>query len=317
MKTLSGAVWPAVAFLCLSGIYGCKKEQAASNSDPSGTSDPSVVDFTPDSAGRSAAVSDYQTNYLGTETSSIGWTGSSENCDPGDTPDDLKQKEVRRLNYFRRLSGLPAVTLNVTYSAKAQQAALMMKDNDALNHYPPTSWKCFTPDGQSAAANSNLTLGVAGTDAIDAYIQDAGVTTLGHRRWALFPSLTEVGTGDTDFTNALWVIGGFGTRPANPFSAYPGNGYIPLGLVYPVWSFSISAADFTGASVSVTDNTGNTYPVALSLTDNGYGDNTLGWTFQQNFSSNKRDLILHVTVSGVKVSGATHSYSYTVDIIAI
>jgi uncharacterized protein YkwD len=306
-----------MALLCLTGIYGCTKEQAASNPTSSATSDPSSAAFTPDSISRSVAVTDYQTNYLGSGISSVGWTGSSENCDPGTTPDITKQKEVQRLNYFRRLCSLPAVTLNSTYSAKAQQAALMMKDNSALNHYPPTSWKCFTPDGQTAAANSNLTLGVAGPDAIDAYISDDGVSTLGHRRWALFPSLTEVGSGDTDFTNALWVIGGFGTRPSNTFTAYPGNGYIPAPLVYTVWSFSVSAADFTGASVTVTDTAGTNYPVELSLIANGYGDNTLSWTFQQDLRGNKSDLILNVTVSGVKVSGATQRYNYTVDILAI
>lgn len=315
MKNPIQAVWPVVAFVCLAGTYGCKKELTSAASSSSDAT--SVVSFTPDSAGRSAAIADYQVNYLGSAVASVGWTGNSANCDPGDTPDSVKVKELQRLNYFRRLSGLPAASLNSTYSSKAQQAALMMKDNNALDHYPPSTWKCVTPDGQLAAASSNLSLGTAGPDAIDLYISDPGVTDLGHRRWALFPSLAQIGSGDTDFSNALWVIGGFGPRPSMAFSAYPGNGYIPAPLVYPVWSFSVSAADFTSASVNVTDASGKTYPVSLALTDTGYGDNTLAWSFQQGFSAIATDLQLNVTVSGVKVSGAERSYKYSVYIMAM
>ena len=127
-----------------------------------------------------------------------------------------------------------------------------------------------------------------------------------------------MGSGDTDFSNALWVIGGFGTRPAIDFSTYPGNGYIPAPLVFQVWSFSVSAADFSGAAVEVTDTQGNPYPVNLALTDTGYGDNTLAWTFQQSFKTLSKDLQLNVTVSGVKVAGQTPpTYTYSVYIMAM
>jgi hypothetical protein len=242
----------------------------------------------------------------------LGWTGHSDNCEAGDTPDSVKQKILQRLNYFRRLSGLPAASLNSEYSAKAQQAALMMKDNNALNHYPPSTWKCTTPDGQLAAANSNLALGTSGPGAIDLYINDAGENNLGHRRWALYPPLTQVGTGDTDFSNALWVIGGFGTRPSE-YSAYPGNGYIPAPLVYDTWSFSVSAADFSGASVQIVDQNGTNYPATTATTDNGYGDNTISWSLQNNPCRGlTSDLQLNVTVSGIKVGNQLFTYQYSV-----
>ena len=150
MRNLIPGLWAALALLCLAGTYGCTKEHSTSSTDPSAPGGNAYADsFTPDAAGRQAAVADYQKNYLGTTLSDIGWTGNSSNCDPGDTPDSVKEKEVQRLNYFRRLAGLPAVSLNSTYSAKAQQAALMMKDNNALDHYPPDSWKCVTPAGQA------------------------------------------------------------------------------------------------------------------------------------------------------------------------
>lgn len=316
MKNLRKAVWPALALYCLVGTYGCKKA-LTSSTEGSGTltGTTSQVTFVFSATARASALSDYQENYLGSAlaSSAIGWTGNTENCDPGTTPDSVKQKILQRLNYYRRLTGLPAVTMDSTYSAMAQQAALMMKSNNQLDHYPPLTWHCATSDGQLAAANSNLALGASGTSAIDLYISDAGVTDLGHRRWALFPSLTKVGTGDTDFSNALWVIGGFGTRPAIDFSAYPGPGYIPAPLVYDTWSISVYTGDFSAATVSVRDSVGNNYPVTTALTPTGYGDNTFSWSFAANVASALTgDLSLTVTVSGVKVGGQVKNYQYPV-----
>ncbi|UUZ48793.1 hypothetical protein LP420_40055 [Massilia sp. B-10] len=42
------------------------------------------------------------------------------------------------------------VTLNLTHSEMAQQAALMMEANNALSHSPPDGWKCKTADGTTA-----------------------------------------------------------------------------------------------------------------------------------------------------------------------
>jgi uncharacterized protein YkwD len=316
MRNYLQAVWPVAALYCLAGTYGCKKERispAADSYGQAGTT--SQVSFVPGTAARSAALSDYDVNYLGSSLTSaaIGWTGNTENCDPGTTPDSVKQRVLQRLNYFRRLTGLPPAAMDSTYSSMAQQAALMMKGNNALSHTPPLSWHCATPDGQLAAANSNLALGANGPGAIDLYIQDAGVTDLGHRRWVLYPSLVKVGTGDTDFSNALWVIGGFGTRPAIDFSAYPGNGYIPAPLVYDTWSISVYTGDFSAATVSVKDGNGNTYPATTSVTPAGYGDNTLSWSFPHNLGQGlQTDLQLTVSVSGVRVGGQEKNYQYTV-----
>jgi uncharacterized protein YkwD len=316
MKNWLTAARLVTAMYCLTSLTGCSKTLTSGTSVSSGTT--SVVAFTPDSTSRAAALSDYQVNYLGSNTDSIGWVGNSTTCTAGSTPNALKQKELQRLNYYRRICGLPAVDLDSVYSAQAQQAALIMRSNNALEHYPPANWSCLTEDGELGAAYSNLCIGTAGPGAIDLYINDLGVTDLGHRRWALFPALAKVGSGDTDFTNALYVIGGFGTRPDLPFTAYPSSGYIPLPLVYDVWSFSVSAADFSSASVSVSDTYGLSYPVNLALTATGYGDNTLSWTFENNFSQTQTsDLQLNVTVTGVKVAGKVMTYKYSVYMMAV
>ena len=140
---------------------------------------------------------------------------------------------------------------------------------------------------------------------------------LGHRRWILFPPLVQVGTGDTDNSNALYVIGAFGTRPSVNFTAYPGSGYIPAPLVYDTWSISITAADFSNATVEISDISGNDYPVKSTVLPNGYGDNSLSWSFTANTVTGlTTDLQLNVSVSGVKVSGQVKNYKYSVYIVA-
>ena len=270
-------------------------------------------------ASRTDALTDYENNYVGSSLGSTTWSGDVENCDAGATSAEDKTMTLQRLNYFRRLVGLPdEVTLVDSLDDKAQQAALMMKANNQLNHYPDETWHCFSPAGQLAAARSNLALGATGPDAVTAYIQDAGLTSVGHRRWILFPSLTKAGTGDTDCSNALWLIGDFGNRPSLPYVAYPGNGFIPSPLVFSYWSFSVEAADYSQASVKVTGPSGESRSVSVFAQENGCGDNTLVWNMNDlNTDTLSADRSFQVNIAHVLVGGQSKDYQYTVNIVAV
>lgn len=304
-----------LTYVSMAGITllpACTKSKLT-NGYPGSTS---LTDAQGQGASRAAALADYEANYLGSALDSVGWTGNTDNCDAGSTSQEAKDKLLQRLNYFRRLSGLPdSVVLNDSLNRKCQEAALMMESNNQLDHYPTPDWHCFTEDGQEAAAFSDLALGASGPGVIDLYIADAGVTDLGHRRWILFPPLVEAGTGDTRDANALWVIGNFGAPVAMPFVAYPGNGYIPAPLVFPTWSFAVSGADFSKATVRMTDSTGNVIPVSAYITAQGYGDNALAWN-PTNFNSTSltTDMLINVSVLGVHVQGVSKDYQYQVHI---
>src|SRR5690606_33288084 len=160
-------------------------------------------------------------------------------------------------------------------------------------------------DGAEAAGQSNLALGISGAAAVALYIADpgAGNTALGHRRWILYPRQTEMGSGSTDRSNALWVIGAFGSRPPDPeFVAWPPDGFVPFDLVYPRWSFSVNTGSTVSmASASVT-MTRNGSPVSLTLLPNatGYGDNTLAWEpAGLTFTAGAPDQVVSVMVQGV------------------
>ena len=202
-----------------------------------------------------------------TEDSDVAWTGDEPSCNAGSVPQSTMDKMFTRIEYFRRAVGLNnTVSENETKSEKAQEAALMMKANGTLDHFPPDTWKCYTDSGSEGAGKSLLTQ-TRNAEAVDSYMRDAGASNgpVGHRRWLLYPRLQEIGIGNTNNTNAIWVIGDAGAIPADApeFISWPPEGYAPKQLAYPRWSFSIAGADFTDATVTMNDQ--NNQTVGLSI----------------------------------------------------
>lgn len=300
-------------------------ERASNESSPPATS----VDVT----SRAAVRAFYSTNYdrLAVDSS---WTGSVAGCTPGTTSAAFKEEVKTRINFFRLMAGVPAITgFTGEYNTKAQAAALMMSANNRLSHFPDTAWTCYSVAGAEAAGSSNLSLGAFGPNAISGQFQDSGAnnTFLGHRRWILFPKTQNMGTGDVPFngnnnaSNALWVFDAnqLPTRPAtrDPFVAWPPNGFVPYQVVFQRWSFSYPDADFTNATVTVSSG-GNTLAATIinpagGNPNNGYGENTLAWTLPgvSSFQPTGGDVIYSVTVGNVLINGVPQQFQYTVRVI--
>jgi len=247
----------------------------------------------------------------------IAWSGSTTGCAAGTTSAAHQTATLRTVNWYRRFVGLTPVTFDPTYSAKAQQAALMMQANNDLNHFPPGTWACYTTDGAQAAGSSNLALGTRnGPDAINLYIHDPGAdnTEVGHRRWVLDPQRVSMGSGTTATANALWVFGAAQALPSTPaVVAWPADGYFPNELEPGGrWSLSVPGADFGAASVTVTDSASDTYATTIHPVANGYGQNTLVWQVEGlNHGDGDGDRDFFVTVTGIS-GWIQSSYSYTV-----
>lgn len=260
-----------------------------------------------------------------------GWTGSINPPVAGTTTATFKDAVLLRINALRALAGVPAtVTFDPTYSAKAQQAALMMSANSALSHNPPTNWIGYTADGAEAAGKSNLAIGEYGPHAITyGYIGDSGGNNaaVGHRRWILYPQTQLMGTGDVPASgnyypaNATWILDSHATdpRPATRTSyvAWPAAGWFPAPLIFPRWSFSYPGANFSGASVTMTRD-GAPVAVQLEPLATGLGENTLVWVYGGLDSSTVTtptvtvDSVFHVTVSNVVIGGAAQNFEYDV-----
>lgn len=288
-----------------------------------------------DASNRQLVRGFYNSVYNASKDTPINWTGSQSTCTPGDTDANFKNAVLARINYYRAMVGVPAViTFNNTFNAKAQQAALMMSANNALSHYPPNTWNCYTADGYQAAGSSNISLGTGdyyGWNAVDGQIRDAGSnnTAVGHRRWLLYPQTQTMGTGDVasvgsyKAANAVWIMdGNFGTaRPVtrDTFVAWPTKGYNPYQLVPARWSFSYPGANFDNAIVTMSQG-GTNIPVVLEPLATGIiGENTLVWR-PNNMADNatwpkpSADTTYQVTVSNVLIGGAPQTFTYDVTV---
>jgi len=268
----------------------------------------------------------YKTGYLPNFGIASNWTGNHASCNAGTTSASFQTSIFNVINYFRSMAGVPGIIgFNSAYSAKAQQAALMMSRNDSLSHNPDPSWICYSADGDEGAGSSNLFLGSYGPTAISGFVNDFGVgnEAVGHRRWILYPQTQYMGTGDippvTGYyaANALWVFDEanmWGARPAtrDGYVAWPPPGYVPYQIIYQRWSFSYPNADFSGATVSMTKN-GQPLGLNQKSPASGFGENTLVWEPSEPFGIKPTsDTFYQVNLTNVGITSSAQNYSYTV-----
>jgi hypothetical protein len=216
------------------------------------------------------------------ELSTDVWDGQMTGCDEGNVDPVAIEDAVRRTNLYRWLLGLPPIAENPTYSSKVQAAVVILRGLGALTHNPQPGDPCYTADGAEGAGNSNLSLnGGTLADAVERYIEDFGVPSLGHRRWLFFPPYAEGGFGYVEgggIWSGQWVFG-WGPDPSPAFVAYPSPGPFPIEGLRGPWSFSVDGGDFSAATVEVTrvsDGTPMTVTNVYEAAPN-YGLNTLAW----------------------------------------
>jgi hypothetical protein len=245
------------------------------------------------------------------------WKGDVSTCNPGDSSQAYKNATLRRINFFRAMAGVPSwVTFSQSANAKARLAALSTSANNALSHYPPQSWKCYSSTAAQGSASANLALGKTGANAITAYIEDAGGhnLSLGHRRWLLYPQTQVMGAGDIapepgtgQKASAIIIFDNqYGlARPQtrDQHVSWPPAGFVPYQLIFPRWSFSLPNGDFSQAIVSVTLNN-QEIPLQVFPVENGYGENTIAWEIDKSeLIKPGTDRIYHVSIHNVLING--------------
>lgn len=264
----------------------------------------------------------------------IGWTGNRSTCDAGTTNPSYRGAIIDRVNWFRSIAGVPAnVTENATFSAKAQEAALMMSVTDRLSHNPDSSFGCYTTSGAEAARGSNLYLGRTGPHAVTGYMLDPGEgnVSVGHRNWILHPTAHQFGTGDTpgpgrQATNTLWVVdNAFGAQPQlrepHGFIAWPARGFVPGEVVFPRWSFSLRDADLAAASVTMqrieNGRVAETIPspIVFGNDSNQAPFSIVVWEPVGINTSPSVDQTYRITVGNVGVGSQRKSFDYDVTVI--
>ncbi len=291
--------------------------------------------FSVDGNSREQVRQFYNAVYAASEGVPINSTANIANCVAGANSPDFQNAVLWRINWFRAMSGVPAaVIFSSSENDDDQSAALLIAANNQLLHYGiPPSWSCFSPQGTNAAADSNLALGVNGPEAITGYIWDYGAANaqVAHRRWLLYPQTQVMATGDVPAqstyaaANATWVLdaNNGGPRPDTtaPYVAWPPPGFVPFQVVFPQWSFALSNADLSTASVVMQSN-GVPMSVAVQPYETGYGENTLVWYpsgldpagYATVFPFNGADTVYSITINNARTIAGPQSFGYNVTV---
>lgn len=200
-------------------------------------------------------------------------------CDPGTLDAAAVDDTLRRITMFRWLVGLGPVSADPAQMARDQACALMMYRNRMLNHSPPMSWTCYSAAGAMGAGSSNLALGTRTPgDAIDLYMDDSRVPSLGHRRWVINGPLARVGIGFAGNAQCLGVFDGSGSS-SRMWTAWPNPGPSPVAAAPgELWSFHSNTFGLASATMAVTRvSDGMTMAGSVEHPPNGYGPNTVAF----------------------------------------
>lgn len=281
---------------------------------------------------RSAVVDSYLRFLKPALVLPVEWTGNALECKAGETSLRNKRDVLATLNYARALADLPPVKINLKLSQYAQASALISRANALLTHTPSKQMSCFTQDGYLGSSKGNIASAkaaeitgqlsdYAGAGAVLSYLKDPGLHNqpVGHRRWLLFPRLTEVGIGDTNSSNAIVVLGGKRLAKNDQWVMWPTPGYFPRQLEpQGRWSISFAQADFRKAQIVIKSEDG-AVELQKHAIKNGFGDNTLSWEMKmpRKLIEDKADYRFEVQVNNIKLNGKLINKRYWVELIDI
>ena len=260
-------------------------------------------------------------------------TTVTTNCFPGTNGTAFQNATLRRINWFRAMAGISGgnhFRFRRVHAGSGRRAHHVRQQRSGAYRHT-THLELFQHRRHQCGGSLNLALGYDGADAITGYILDFGTnnTAAGHRRWILYPQTQVMAAGDVPAesgfspANATWVFdanyGGPRPTTTKPYVTWPPEGFVPYPLVYPQWSFALSNADFSAATVSMKSN-GVSVAVALQPVVTGAGENTLVWvpmgldatSANTIFPFGGTDTVYSVTVSNINFNSAFVKYTYNV-----
>lgn len=249
-----------------------------------------------------------------------GWQGTPGSCDPA--PESLASNDATQgtLNAMRALARMPPVEFAGPENFIAAEAATLMAANQAVSHFPPPDWRCWTRDGAKAAEVSNLAIGVTGPRAVAALIDDFGDNNaaVGHRMNLLDPAPRVMGAASTDISMAITAARNPARfAPQRMQAAWPPPGWFPSQWMTQRWSVAFyGSSDTAGARVSMTLDGA---PISVSGPSAAESvdrfDNALVWEPDPAALGRAADGGEHeirVTISGVRVVGVRTTLRYVV-----
>nr|WP_302140144.1 CAP domain-containing protein [uncultured Schaedlerella sp.] len=145
-----------------------------------------------------------------------------DSCTAGKLADSTLKEGLNLINMIRKTAGLGEVTLDDAYNQYAQDGALIMKASEdhssglgGLSHNPVTQGMTNITEDQNTSGHvgtrkGNIAKGHTSlTDTIlNGYMWDghsSNITSMGHRRWILNPTMGKVGFGQVGEYNCMYA----------------------------------------------------------------------------------------------------------------
>ena len=157
---------------------------------------------------------------------------------------DVQQAGLDRLNKYRALAGIRLVEINNDYTKYAQSVSVVNAANNVMSHFPakPSGMQDdLYNNGSNGACKSNIACFYGYTPAegplslsVDIWMNDSNdhnIATLGHRRWALNPSMASTGFGCATATDGtvhttMYAFDNAATIADYDFISWPPSGYM-------------------------------------------------------------------------------------------
>lgn len=246
----------------------------------------------------------------------------------GKLSESTVQNALNEVNYYRYIAGVREAKVLPEYTDLAQKASALMMATDTLSHgnynQPNGMSETFFQEAKAATAKSNIAVGAPHSiaKAVKLWVDDDNVNSLGHRRWALHPNMTEIGLGSAGKSakgavySAMYFNYGEGTTL--PWMATPNSKYLtlqmdnnfvtwpaqnmPVNLAPKVWSVQLNRNVFRHGNVTITMknvSTGQTQILPTSMVTydeaSSYGDAIV---FRPNVSMKDKDTY-EVSIKGL------------------
>ena len=209
----------------------------------------------------------------------------------GALTDDFLESGITYMNYVRFVAGLPDVVLDPTFNTDAQHGAVVLAAIDELTHYPlrPADMdSAFFKRGYDATTSSNISARYGYRDqtimlqsSVEGCMNDnnslGNLSSVGHRRWVLNPTLGKVGFGYAQSeTNWSYIVTKVFDRsgPGCEFNyiSWPAAGNHPTNLFdgQNPWSVTLNTSVYKTASAK---------NIQITLTRESDGKQ---WTFDKS-----------------------------------
>lgn len=195
-----------------------------------------------------------------------------DQCDWGWLTEEYHLEAIHETTRYRWVVGLPAVTTSENSREITQACATTLAAEGVLTHDVDDDFACYTSEGASGAASSNIATGSASAaDTVSLYIEDFNVPSLGHRHWIYNPGLSTTGFGFRDGYSCMHVFDNSGS--ADPeFIAYPAEGYFPDDALHGKWSIASSNLTLNGDTDVTVEDTSDNSSVGVNDIDFHPGD---------------------------------------------